>query len=342
MSVDECQVLEIGELCDGGRLVSQPRGEIRWVEKGSGVMRASLSYTIAEEDWRPGEPPLLMLAVRYRETPTAPESRDHIVLEGGDHRRVLALCPCCGQPQRKLYAPPTAEYFFCRDCHGLVYRHPPRAKEQAQRRAIKQERAALAADMEALIGPLLEGPDRVAAASAARGTPTKQDDELETLLWRLDNESLQGPQELRIYCLHLAKAGYSLRRIAAVVYYSKSSVQRYLAAGLQGVDMRALVSERLERYWAPPPAPEGDDPKALRAELAMLGRAARRLGRYCMNTSEPEERVLIIADADEAASSDIDRATQGSPDRVDAPVRAISELVVRHPVRRAQSIRMGR
>ncbi len=339
-SVKECRVLEIGGLCDGERLLRQPRGELRWVEQGSGVMRASLSYAIAEEDWPYGPQPVL--TVRYRKTPSAPESRDHIVLEGGDHRRALALCPGCGCPVRKLYAPPTAEYFFCRDCHGLIYRRPPRAKEQAQRRAAMDSLAAVAADVEALIDPLREAPDEVAAASAASGTPAEQDDELKTLMWRLENESLKGPQEVRIYCLRLAKAGFSLQQIAALVYYSKSSVQRYLAAGLEGIDMRPLVGKRLERYWAPPPAPEGDDPKALRADLAMLGGAAGRLGLYRMDTSEPEERVLIIADAEGAASADIDRATQGTPDRVEVPVGAISEPVVKHPVRRAKSIRLGR
>ena len=147
---------------------------------------------------------------------------------------------------------------------------------------------------------------------------------------------------MRIYCLRLAKAGYSLRQIAALVYYSKSSVQRYLAAGLQGVDMRALVNERRKAYWAPSPAPEDDDPKALGEELAAIDRGLQWLDLYRTNTSEPEERVLILADAEEAAGADIDRATQSAPDRVDAPVGAISELVIKHPVRRAKSIRLSR
>jgi len=340
-SKNEARVLEIGELCDGGRWASHPLGEIRWVEKSSETLRACLTYGIAVEDWPAGPQPAL--TVHYRTTRTQAVSRDHIVLEVGDHRRALALCPRCGRPVRKLYAPATAEYFLCRDCHGLIYRRRPKAQEQGQRRAIKEETAAVAAYMEALIFPLLEGFDEGEAVAAARGTPAGQDDQLKTLLWRLENESLQGPQEVRICCLRLAKAGYSLRQIAALVDYSKSSVQRYLAAGLQAVDMTALVNEQRKRYWAPPPVPEDDDDEALGEQLAAIDRGLPWLSLdYRANTSEPEERVLILADAEEAAAADIDRATQSVPKRVDAPVGAISELVIKHPVRRAKSIRLSR
>src|ERR1035437_1104208 len=96
-AVDQCRVLEIGELCDGGRWASQPRGRIRWVERDSKTLRAKLSYAIAWEDWPPGAP-LLILELRYHPTPTAPESCDRIVLEVGDARRCVALCPGCGRP----------------------------------------------------------------------------------------------------------------------------------------------------------------------------------------------------------------------------------------------------
>src|ERR1039458_8642727 len=35
MAVDECRLLEIDELCNGGRWASHPRGRIRWLQKGA-------------------------------------------------------------------------------------------------------------------------------------------------------------------------------------------------------------------------------------------------------------------------------------------------------------------
>jgi len=130
-SVDDCRAIDIGELCDAGRVASQPRGEISWVARRSGVTRAQLSYTIAAEDW-PGGAPLLMLALRYRKTLSSPESCDYIVLSGGGARRWVARCPTCWRPVRQLYAPPDHDYFLCRDCHGLVYRRRPQTAALAQ------------------------------------------------------------------------------------------------------------------------------------------------------------------------------------------------------------------
>ena len=78
---------------------------------------------------------------------------------------------------------------------------------------------------------------------------------------------------------------------------------RYLAAGLDGVDIEALVSEWLERFAAFPAAAAGDDATALRAQLKMIRRHARRLGLYGAPASEPEERVLIAGHADEEAGT---------------------------------------
>jgi hypothetical protein len=298
LAVDECRRLEIGELCDGRRWASQPRGEIRWVERGSQVRRASLAYEIAWEEWPPGAP-LLILSVRYRRTPTAPESCDRIILQGGDGSRVLAVCPDCERRVRQLYAPPGDNSFFCRSCQGLVYRRSARAEKQARMRAARDEQVALEADLRALIGPLLEEPDTLDADDATRDMAAQQDDEWEALLVRFKDVLPLRPQELRVYCLLLARAGLSVRRIAALVDCSKSSVGRYLAAGLEGLDWEALTDERRQRLWDPSPESEDD----VFSELAMLDHEMRRLGLHRQRADDLEERVLIAAPADQAKAS---------------------------------------
>ena len=59
----------------------------------------------------------------------------------------------------------------------------------------------------------------------------------------------------------------------------------------------ALVRERLERasYF---PAPQGDDPRALKAYLGALHHHALRLGLYRHPLSQSEERVVVFADGD--------------------------------------------
>jgi hypothetical protein len=110
-----------------------------------------------------------------------------------------------------------------------------------------------------------------------------------TLLARLKVEPPLAPQERRIYCLRLARVGFSLRRIAALVGSSKSSVGRYLAAGLAGIDSEELTSERHERYWALPPECEDD----VFSELAMIDGDIRRWGLDRRKADDLEQRVLI-------------------------------------------------
>jgi hypothetical protein len=299
MAVDECRLLEIDELCNGGRWASHPRGRIRWLEKGSRTVRARLSYAIAWEDWPPGAP-LLMLELRYRPTATAPESCDRIRLEVGAARRCVARCPGCNRPVRKLYAPPSDAHFFCRDCQGLAYRRSAGAEKQARMRATWDRQAALEADLQALIGPLPGGAQALAAAGVAGGTPPEQQhDELEALLGSLASELPLAPQELRIYCLRLDRGGLSVRGIAALVGSSKSSVGRFRAAGLEGVSIWLLANERRERLralrWSP---------KTMTLEkLATFERDFRRLGLHRRKASDLEVRVLTVAKADRAAAS---------------------------------------
>ena len=287
-SVADCRVLEIGELCDAKRCARHPRGEIRWLSRRTGRTRARLFYVITEEPWPDGAT-LLILALRYQMTLTAPESRERIVLSGGGGVRFLAECPWCERAVRKLYAPPDAEHFLCRECHGLVYRRLPHAEALA--------------DVQAAVGPLLKGLYELSPEPASARSAAAKRSALQALQDTLEGELPLGAQELRIYCLRLAKAGLSLRQIAALVDSSKSSVGRYLLAGLRGVDMKALTIERLERLWAYPAVPAGDDPKALREQVMMIGRHARRFHFNRASGSEPEERVLIAESADDEVST---------------------------------------
>jgi len=280
-SVADCRVIEIGELCDAGRCASQRRGEIRWVGERTGVMRARLSYTIAEQRWHGGDV-LLTLTLRYRHRLMAPESRDEIVLAGGGGRRFYGECPFCERPVRKVYAPPGEEHFLCRRCHGLVYRRMP-----------QQEALAALADVQAAMGSLLEGLYELSPATTKARSAAARRRDLEALLRMLEDELPLEPQELRIYCLRLAKAGLSVRQIAALVDSSKSSVQRYIAAGREGIDMPDLVRERLRRSSRSFFAPWSDDPKALRGQVKTLTSYTKRLGLHRLPATEPEVKVLI-------------------------------------------------
>lgn len=295
-SVADCRVIEIGELCDAKRFARCPRGEIHWVASDKGLTRARLLYAIGEQPG-PGGATLLTLTLRYHRTPSATASQERIVLAGGAGRRFLAECPSCARPVRKLYAPPGAERFLCRVCHGLVYRRMP-------------QQEALAA-LQAAMGSLLEGLHEVSPATGASSAAAKRSAR-QALLSTLEEERPLGPQELRIYCLRLAKMGLSVRQIAALVDSSKSSVQRHLAAGLDGIDRRALIAERLERLWALPPVPSADDPGTLRQQVMTIGRHARRLGLHRAPGREPEERVLIVDDGDEEVSTASESVSRGS------------------------------
>jgi len=297
-SVDESRELEIGELADGDRLASQPRGEICWVDERSGEIRACLSYAISTGCWA-ATARTSILALRYRQTPSSPESRECMLLLCGAGGRWVAECPRCGRPVRQLYSPPAADYFLCRGCYGLVYRRQPKTE------ALAQVRAAM--------GSLLDGLYELPATPEAR-TAAARRRAREALLRMLADELPLSAQELRIYCLRLRKLGLSLRQIAALVDCSKSSVARYLAAGLDGVDIEALVSEWLERFAAFPALAAGDDATALRAQLKMIRRHARLFGLYRATASEPEERVLIAGRADEEAGTASEGPISPEPD----------------------------
>ena len=82
-----------------------------------------------------------------------------------------------------------------------------------------------------------------------------------------------------------------MRAIARHTGASKSSVERYLAAGLEGVDLLRLSRERLYRY---------DDAQlsglaglSLRAEARLLGRHIRKLGLDRRSAQEFEEKLVL-------------------------------------------------
>ena len=125
--VTDCRVLSIAELVAAARR-HPPGGEVIWQAKDDGAVRGRLSYSIGEER-RPEGTQLPVLALRYRPTPTAAESRERLILD--PDKPALAHCPSCEQPLRKLYAPPGAAHFLCRACHGLVYRSARKGDELA-------------------------------------------------------------------------------------------------------------------------------------------------------------------------------------------------------------------
>jgi hypothetical protein len=85
--------------------------------------------------------------------------------------------------------------------------------------------------------------------------------------------------------------GLSCRAVARLAGTSKSSVQRYLAAGTTAIEMQTLVTERLERYHDPQlPALGG---LSLAAQLRLLDRHAKQLGLYRSSRAEPEEKVFL-------------------------------------------------
>jgi hypothetical protein len=205
----------------------------------------------------------------------ARESRERIIL-AGKARPGLAFCPNCDEPLRKLYVPPGAPHFLCRRCHGLVYRSRPRPDRLAE--------------LQAAMGPLLEGlyADRLVIDEPQ--SPSQRRQATAELLVSVTQERPLAGEELRVWCLRLGRAGLSCRAIARHTGTSKSSVQRYLAAGTAAVDRAALTIERLERYH------EGQMPSlaglSLRAQAHLLDRHARRLGLQ-RHTAEPEEKVFL-------------------------------------------------
>jgi hypothetical protein len=271
--VSECRVLSIGELAGVARRQLHPAGEILWVAKRSRTTRARLLYTITEEHWPQG-PDLWVLALRYWPTLSAAESRERIIVAA--ETPGLAHCPGCDEPVRKLYAPPGGKHFLCRSCHNLVYRKRPGPD--------------LLAELQAAMGPLLQGLSADHTLVEGPRSPAQRRKAAAELLQTLDSERPLAAEELRVWCLRLGKLGLSCRTIARLAGTSKSSVQRYLAAGAAAIDRTTLARERLERHHDSQLPALGGLP--LLAQVRLLDRHAKQQGLYRYAT-EPEEKVFL-------------------------------------------------
>jgi hypothetical protein len=270
-STRDCRVVSMGELLAAARR-HPPGGDVIWRAKHDGQILGRLSYSVAEEH-RPEGTDLRVLALRYQPTPQAPESRERLFLDPG--QPALAHCPGCEQPLRKLYAPPGAAHFLCRCCHGLVYRSPPRNDDLAE--------------LQAAMGDLLHGLYADEELLAKHANYRQRD--LATLINTVEEERSLDDQELRVWCLRLRKAGLSLRAIARHCGVSKSSVQRYLAAGLGGIDHLALSRERLRRYHDGQLGSLAGLP--LHAQVRLLTRHVRKLGLERHSLQEREEKLVL-------------------------------------------------
>jgi hypothetical protein len=284
LGVDECRALEVGELCDQRRWLTEPRGAVLWRSRHGGETRGRLSYAISGQERAAGE---LFLTYRYAREGAGPSCEQEVGLECSPGERSYVYCPNWDRRVRTLYAPPGAEVFACRNCYRLVYR---RSRADDTLAYVAEVAGPAMRELRALPQRTRRRPRRryVAAPPAA-------------LARELAAEPPEGESELRLWCLRLRAAGLSYRQIAALVESSKSSVARYCAAGRSGIDARALVGERLQRASAGPVAPQGDDLGGLDTYLRAMHRHALRLGLYHHPLSETEERVVI--DADDAAES---------------------------------------
>jgi hypothetical protein len=265
LSVDDCRVLDIGELCDGGALHKTPRGQIIWHNRLWPKEVALLTCRLAGEQWPHRESRLLLCYVYWPAADAAPQD-DEVELVVRPGVRPSVLCPDCSRAARKLYAPPDAIDFSCRVCQGLIY--PPSEKM----RMVRQ--------MQETLAPLVA---ELKAAREGRG-PLPAKERLSPIL---------EPQESRLACLRLRTAGLSLRQIAARVAISKSSVHRYLAEGPDGIDLFALASER--RWRSQSPLFAGLRPAQ---ELRSIHRWAVRRGFHRHSAAEHETRRLLREGAD--------------------------------------------
>jgi hypothetical protein len=139
------------------------------------------------------------------------------------------------------------------------------------------------------MGTLLEGLYADRALVDGPRSPAKRRKVAVELLQSLESERPLAAEELRVWCLRLAKTGLSCRAIARLAGTSKSSVQRYLAAGTTAIDRATLTRERLERYHDSQMAAFGG--LSLRSQVRFLDRHAKQQSLYRYATAEPEEKV---------------------------------------------------
>jgi hypothetical protein len=285
-SVEDCRVLDIGELCDAGALQTTPRGQIVWHNRLWPQELALLTYRLVAQQW-PRHERCLFLCYVYWPSPVAAPQDDEVELVLRPGVRASGLCPACGKAARKLYAPPGAIDFSCRVCQGLIYRPSQRMRLLRQ---VQEMPTPLAAEIKAIsegCGPL----------------PAKE---------RLS--PILEPQESRLACLRLKAASLSVRQIEAWIGISKSTVHRYLAEGSDGIDLSALASERDRRGQSPIFASLGPA-----QELQGIHRWAVQRGYHRHSATEHDTRELVRQGPD--LQSDEILTTREDRDRCFASLR---------------------
>ena len=277
LAVYECRCLDIGELCDGGRVHTRPRGEIFWFGEIDRKLRATVPYVIR---LRPIDGELVLRFYRYF------IPAQEVVLDVVAGRAICALCPHCGKAVRRLYLPPDQEGFRCRSCSRLVYRSAanPDVLERLHVRAV-------AAPVVRLIENL---PKRV------RHRPWRNyvEQPPAALAIKLARELPLGRQELHLWCLRLRAVGLSYRQIARLTESSKSTVARLCVAGRASIDQQGLTKERMDR--ADPRAPRDDDLEALAAYAGALSGQLQSLGLCGATAHRLETRTVFFLEDDQA------------------------------------------
>jgi len=225
-AVHEARCLDIGELCDAGRLQAHPRGEVSWWGELDDERRNWLRYHIST---RAADRECVLTLEGY----SGPDQV--LVLDVIAGKATCALCPWCGQPARKLYVLAGQRQFRCWRCWGLVYRGrtKPAARWLSYQRKLANPVLDLVADL----------PQRV------RHRPWRSYVEAPApeLAAELAGELPLGCQELRLWCLRLRQVGLSYRRIARLTASSKSTVSRLVLEGRAGIHLPSLIDEREER-----------------------------------------------------------------------------------------------
>ena len=224
-AVHEARCLDIGELCDAGRLQAHPLGEVSWRGEDE-KPRESLRYRIATR------------ALDGEQILTLERSIDPdqvLVLDVVAGKATCALCPWCGQPARKLYVLTGQSQFRCWRCWGLVYRG--HTKPAARWLSYQRKLANPVLDL------LVDLPQRV------RHRPWRSYVEAPApeLAAELAGELPLGPQELRLWCLRLRQVGLSYRQIARLTESSKSTVARLCLEGRAGIHLLSLIDECEQR-----------------------------------------------------------------------------------------------
>jgi hypothetical protein len=205
-----------------------------------------------------------------------------IVLDVVAGRAICALCPFCGKGVRRLYLPPEQEGFRCRDCSGLVYRGAANP-DHLERLYVRN----VAAPAMGLIESLPKRVRRRPWRNYVERPPA-------ALAIELAHELPLGRQELHLWCLRLRAVGLSYRQIARLTESSKSTVARLCLAGQAGIDLQALIEERVGRISRR--GPRSDDLEALVADADALNRQLQSRGLYGATAHRRETRTVFFDD----------------------------------------------